>query len=443
MNHSNLPAPQNLAAELSVLGGLLADPSSIGQLAEILEPSDFYLPSHGELFAFIASEYRARRIPTIIEVEDFLKSNAGKGNGITASTVRDAIGDAPPSSVITAQHARLVKEDSRRRALFSKLREAETAIYDREAPAEIAARLASFIAKMAARDGRAFETVSEVSTRVLKQIEQAWAGRREGGKIAPNAIATGFGDIDSRIGGLFRRNLFVVAGRPGMGKSAFGCAVAANVARAGIGVGFVSAESPTDSIFRRMLSRETEIENRHFHLGTLKDADAGKITAAIGRFYTDQLFFLDIERRWSAIRAKVENLKLECPGLGLVVIDYAQLLEVEGHSDRGRHLEVGQVSAESKAFAMELDLAVLLLAQVNRAVETRQDKRPLLADLRESGNLEQDADTVAMLYRPAYYDEETEYPRRCEFIIRKSRDGVTGMIPLHFDDETVSFSDWI
>jgi replicative DNA helicase len=263
--------------------------------------------------------------------------------------------------------------------------------------------------------------VQDVSTRVLKQIEAAWAARRDGAKIAPNAIATGFADIDSRIGGLPRRNLFVAAGRTGMGKSALACDVAANVARAGIGVAFVSAESPTDAIFKRMLSRETKIENRQFHLGILKDNDAGNITAAIGRFYNDQLFFLDIERRWTAIRAKIENLKLEHQNLGLVCIDYAQLLEVEGHGDRGRHLEVGQVSAEAKAIAMELDVAVLLLAQVNRAVETRQDKRPLLADLRESGNLEQDADVVAMLYRPAYYGEETEYPRRCEFIIRKSR----------------------
>jgi replicative DNA helicase len=226
-----------------------------------------------------------------------------------------------------------------------------------------------------------------------------------------------------------------------MGKSAFACAVAANVARAGVAVAFVSAESPTDAIFRRILSRETKIENRHFHLGTLKDADAPKITAAIGRLHKDQLYFLDIERRWAAIRAKIENLKLEQDRLGLVVIDYAQLLETERARDR--HLEVGQISSESKAMAMELDASVLLLAQVNRAVESRQDKRPILSDLRESGNLEQDADTVAMLYRPTYYGEETDYPRRCELIIRKSRDGMTGMIPLEFDDETVSFSDWV
>lgn len=189
-----------------------------------------------------------------------------------------------------------------------------------------------------------------------------------------------------------------------------------------------------------MLSRESGIENRHFHLGTLKDADAPKITAAIGRFYNDQLFFLDIERRWAAIRAKIENLKLEHPNLGLVILDYAQLFESE--RERERYLEVGQISTECKAMAMELDAAVVLLAQVNRGVETRQDKRPLLADLRESGNLEQDADVVAMLYRPAYYNEDSEFPRRVEFIIRKSRDGVKGMIPLQFDDETVSFSDW-
>jgi replicative DNA helicase len=441
MIDSTNEAPQNLAAERSVLGGVLADTACIGQIAEILAPADFYLLSHQKLFDFIVGEYRARLTPTDVEVLDFVKASAGKLD-IDAAKVCEIIEGAPPSSIITCQHARLVKEDSRRRALLAKLKEAEAAIYEREAPAETAARLGSFVGKLAARDGRAFESVQDVSTRVLKQIEIAWAARRNGGKIAPNAIATGFAEIDTRLGGLFRQQLFVVAGRTGMGKSAFACAVAANVARVGIGVAFVSAESPTDSIFKRMLCRETKIENRHFHLGALKDSDAGKITAAIGRFYDDQLFFLDIERRWMVIRAKIENLKLEQPNLGLVCIDYAQLLEVEGHGDRGRHLEVGQVSAESKAMAMELDVAVLLLAQVNRGVETRTDKRPLLADLRESGNLEQDADVVAMLYRPAYYGEETDYPRRCEFIIRKSRDGVTGMIPLQFDDEIVSFSDW-
>ncbi len=441
MIDSTNEAPQNLAAERSVLGGLLADTGCIGEIAESLAPADFYLRRHEKLFEFIVDEYRARRIPTVIEVTDFLKASAGTVN-LDAAHICELMEQAPPSSVITRQHARLVKEDSRRRALLAKLREAEAAIYERHAPAEIAAGLGSFIGKMASRDGRAFENVTDVSTRVLKQIETAWAARRNGAKIAPNAIATGFTDVDARLGGLFRQQLFVVAGRPGMGKSAFACGVAANVARAGIGVAFVTAESPTEAIFKRMLSRETKIENRRFHLGMLKDSDTPAVMAAAGRFSEDPLFFLDIERRWQTIRAKIENLKLEYPGLGLVVIDYAQLLEVEGNGDRGRHLEVGQVSAESKTMAMELDIAVLLLAQVNRAVETRTDKRPLLADLRESGNLEQDADTVAMLFRPAYYGEDSDFPRRCEFIIRKSRDGVTGMIPLNFDDETVSFGDW-
>ena len=438
----NREAPQNLDAERSVLGGLIADTTCIGEIAKILAPGDFYLPSHRELFTFILGEYRARRIPTEIEILDFVKASAGKFD-TNAATICEMLEGAPPSGVITKQHALLVKQDAQRRALLAKLQEAEAAIYDREAPAETAARLGSFVGKLAARNGRHFESVREVSTRVLKQIESTWAARREGSRIAPNAIATGFNNIDTRTGGLFRCNLNVVAGRPGMGKSAFGCAVGANVARAGIGVAFVSAESPSDAIFKRMLSRDSGIENRHFHLGTLKDADASKIAAAVGRFHDDLLFFLDVERRWTAIRGKIENLKLENSNLGLIVIDYAQLLEVQGRGDRGRYLEVGQVSSESKAMAIELNLAVLLLAQVNRAVESREDKRPLLSDLRESGNVEQDADTVAMLYRPSYYDEATEYPRRCEFIIRKARDGVTGMIPLHFDEATVSFTDWV
>jgi replicative DNA helicase len=213
--------------------------------------------------------------------------------------------------------------------------------------------------------------------------------------------------------------------------------------RGGIGAAIVSAESPTDTIFRRMLSRETKIENRCFHIGALKEVDAPRVAAATSRLSQDPLFFLDVERRWSSIRNKIANLKLEYPNLGLVAIDYAQLLETGGRTDRGRHLEVGQISTESKAMAMELDIAVLLLAQVNRNVESRPDKRPMLGDLRESGSLEQDADSVAMLYRPAYYNEDSDFPRRCEFIIRKSRDGMSGaMIPLNFDEETVSFGDW-
>jgi len=435
-------APQNLAAEKSVVGGVLADPGCIGQVSEIVEAADFYLASHRRLFEFIVGEYRERRVPTVVEVSDFLKASAAEVN-LSAADICELVDAAPPSSIITRQHAELVKQDSQRRALLAKLRAAQEAIYERQAPAEIAAGLGSFIGQLAAHDGRGFESVQDVSTRVLKQIESAWAARRNGGTIAPNAIATGFSDIDSRLGGLFRQQLFVVAGRPSMGKSALACGVAAHVSRSGVGVAFVSAESPTDAIFKRMLSRESGIENRHFHLGTLKDSDAPKVVAATGRFSDDPLFFLDIERRWSTIRGKIENLKLEHPGLGLVALDYAQLLEVEGHGARDRHLEIGDISSGSKALAMELNIAVLLLAQVNRAVESRPDKRPLLGDLRESGAIEQDADSVAMLFRPAYYGEDSDFPRRCEFIIRKSRDGVTGMIPLHFDDETVSFSDWV
>lgn len=434
-------APQSLAAERSVIGGLIADPDSIGEVAEILSASEFYSPTHEKLFDFIVGEYRARRIPTVVEIEQFLKTEAGKGD-ITISAVLDIVEWAPPSRVLTMQHARLVKQAAQRRDLLAYIRQAETAINDGQAPAEIAGRLGSLIGKMSARDGHHFESAADVAARVEKQIEAACAARRNGGNIAPNAIATGFDNFDGRIGGLFRKSLFVVAGRPGMGKSAFGCTLAANVSRAGIGVAFVSAESPTDAVFKRMLSRESGIENRGLHLGGLKDLHVPKVVAAVAELSTRPMFFLDIERQWPAIRAKIENLKLEQPAIGLIVIDYAQLLEVAGRPDRARHLEVGQVSAECKALAMELDVSVMLLAQVNRGVESRPDKRPLLSDLRESGNIEQDADVVAMLYRPAYYGEDSDFPRRCEFIIRKSRDGVTGMIPLHFDDETVSFSDW-
>ena len=236
-----IETPQNLAAEKSVVGGMLADPGCIGQVAEIIQAADFYLPSHRELFGFIVDEYRAGRIPTQIEVCDFVKASNAR---IDAATVCEMIEDAPPSSIITVQHAQLLKEDSQRRVLLEKLKEGEQAIYERQAPAEVAAGLGSFIGKMAARNGRAFESVQDVSTRVLKQIEDAWAARREGGKIALNAIPTGFADIDARIGGLFRKNLFVVAGRPGMGKSAFACGVAANVARAGIGVGLYPRRAP-------------------------------------------------------------------------------------------------------------------------------------------------------------------------------------------------------
>jgi replicative DNA helicase len=197
---------------------------------------------------------------------------------------------------------------------------------------------------------------------------------------------------------------------------------------------------PAAQIGVRIISSETGIENRDLRRGRIAEIDFSRIVHLSGRINPLPFWFLDSDRSWQRLLAKIRALKLKQPELALVIIDYVGLIKTPG--DRERYLELGQISSEAKELAMALNIGVILCSQLNRAVESRNDKRPQLSDLRESGNLEQDSDLVMLLFRPGYYDADFK-PRDLLYLdIAKNRNGATGLIKLKFDERTVSFHDW-
>lgn len=402
---------------------MVVDESVVPEILSLLEPQDFASPSCREVFQAVR-DLRERGEPVdLVTVSSLLK-------GVSAADVAVWAETALPSQAV--RHAEIVKRAASNRALRSALLAAAEALDGpgldgSEAVAELARKLSAYQAS-AGRSG--FEPVSAALTKALKEIERE--------DTRPALVPTGFAALDGRLGGVRRGELWIVAGRPGMGKTALSQAIALNVAEHGHGVAFVTAEMSAAQLAQRMLARETKIENRDLRRGKLAEHEIWAVVDAAQRLGKLPLHLLEVERTWSRITAQIRALKLKLPELALIVVDYVGLLKVP--STRERYLELGTISADAKALALELDVAVILVSQLNRDPESRDDKRPRLSDLRESGNLEQDADVVALLFRPGYY-ERTADPKLCEIDIVKNRHGPTGLVRLIFDPATVSFSD--
>jgi replicative DNA helicase len=282
-----------------------------------------------------------------------------------------------------------------------------------------------------------FVHVGAVMIETLKRIETA---HDKGSTVT--GIPTGFRELDSRLGGIHPGELWVPAGRPGMGKSAFAADIAIGAAKRGYSVCFVSLEMENPRVGQRLLSAATKIENRNLRRGLLAGGDFATIAMEAGRIGKLPLWLLDSDRQWDRIKSKIRSLKLREPNLSLAIIDYVGLISAPVRNAE-RYLEVGRISAEAKRLALDFHIGVVLLSQLNRDVESRSDKRPQLSDLRESGSLEQDADVVCFLYRDAYYNRETKFRDLAELNVAKNRDGVTGVLKLRFNGQTVSFADWI
>jgi len=426
--------PQNLEAEKAVLGACLIENRVIPEVAAILGHDDFYLPSHRKAYEGIMALFNESKTVDVITLDSYLKVEPNQRP--TAADLCGMAENALPSHAV--QHARLVKEAAQRRKLLEILIEAEQAIYSQtEDPLEVAGRMSSRLSALGNGVPKDFTHISEAVVKTLKQIEKA----HETGNLV-TGIPTGLKNLDQGLRGIHPGELFILAGRPSMGKTALAVTVAKGAAQRGYPVAFLSAESPIPKIILRMLAASSGIENRNLRGGNLQDGDFRRLTAVGQRLGNLPLWLLDSDRRWDRITAKIRALKLREPPLALVVIDYVGLLSAPVPGGE-RYLEIGRISSEAKALAVELEMGVVLLSQLNREVEGRMDKKPRLSDLRESGCLEQDADVVGLLYRPSYYDPNFRPGDLAELDIAKNRDGSTGIIKLRFNEETVSFSDWV
>ena len=254
-------------------------------------------------------------------------------------------------------------------------------------------------------------------------------------------IKTGYREIDEKIGGFQRGEMVLVAGRPSMGKSSIAGCLALNFAKRGHSVFYQVAEGTNHALMCRLLSMHSRIPLTRIRTGRLWDVDHGKLAAAHGVIGSYPLHLADSERRWEKIKAGIQNQKLRDPKLDVVIIDYIQLIRAGGNWRDNRQAEVTHISNEAKGLATGLKIVVILVCQLNREVEKRKTHRPMLSDLRESGSLEQDADVVMMLYRPAYYNEGKRDPKEADVCICKNRDGACGIASLRFEGECVLFTD--
>lgn len=428
-NRYTLP-PQNLEAERCVLGAVLCDNGALYEVREQLTADDFYQMSHRQILRAMMDLGDKREAIDLITLSDTLAADDHLET-VGGSVGLAELADFMPSAANIGSYISIVREQAMRREVLKAARQAQAEIHESTDDAEtIRARLTSRLIRQEGQEG-GFEHISDVAGQTLKEIERASEGTV--------GIPTGLRAIDITLGGIPRGELWIPAGRPSMGKTALAVSIARGAAERGYGVAFVTVESPSPKLVLRMLGERVGIENRDLRRGKIEELDYPRVVAAAGAIGQLPIWLLDRERSWERIKLKVRALKLRHPEIGLVVVDYIGLLSVSGAKER--YLQLGIVSSEAKAMASQLDVGVMLLSQLNREVEKQADKRPRLSDLRESGNLEQDADVVGLLFREHYYNDKA-HPELAEFDIAKCRDGDTGVIKLRFQRNTTSFSDW-
>lgn len=420
--------PHNVEAEQAVLGAILLQPDVIITVNEILRAEDFYRRAHQKLFQvmneIVESGQPVDLITLTSELQD--KQLMEEVGGVAYLT---ELSGAVPTAANVEYYARIVEEKSLLRRLIAVATEIAQSGYQSSGDVreiiDLAERRIMEISQNRMSGG--FIPIQDVLMDSFEQIEALHYN-----KSGLRGIPTGFVDLDRMTSGLQKSDLIILAARPSMGKTAFALNVAQNVAlRTGETVAIFNLEMSASQMVMRMIAAEGNIDAQAFRTGNLNEEDWEKLTMAISSLSEAPIFIDDTPGvTVHDIRAKLRRLKAE-RGLGLVVIDYLQL--INGHtSGESRQQEISEISRSLKLMAREMDCPVIALSQLSRAVEQRQDKRPMLSDLRESGSIEQDADLVAFLYRDDYYNEESEKKNIAEVIIGKQRNGPVGKVELLF-----------
>ncbi|MFN8679184.1 MAG: replicative DNA helicase [Thermomicrobiales bacterium] len=428
--------PHNLEAEQSVLGSLLIDRDAIIRVASFLKPEDFYLSANGLIYGAILDLYNRREPTDMITLSDELTRRAqyDQAGGLAyLSSLLSAV----PTAVHVEYYARIVE----RTATLRRLIDAGTQVVDigfREGidteEALDAAERAIFDVSQR-RQTKDWTSMGEVLDKFFDQIDYLQQHR---GDVV--GVATGYSDMDQMTGGLQRSDLIILAARPSMGKTslALGMAYGAAVVHKRT-VGIFSLEMSAEQLVQRILSMETGVDSHRLRLGQIDDNEWDRISRAFGRL-SEAPIYVDDSSSSSImdVRSKARRLQAE-QGLDLIIVDYLQLMS--GRRTDNRVQEISEISRGLKGLARELNVPVVALSQLSRAVESRSDHRPMLSDLRESGSIEQDADIVMFIYREDKYEEESEKKGIAEIIIAKHRNGPVGSVNLRFFDRTARFAD--
>jgi replicative DNA helicase len=432
---SRIP-PHNLHAEESLLGALLLSREVVGAVAEQgMQVDHFYKPAHQHVYAAIRGLMASGQPVDVVTVADELRRN-GLLDEIGGPQLLLELQNATPAISNAARYAKIVQDTAMLRRMISVAGEIAELAY--QEPDDVTKALDEAETKM-------FEVAEDRvidSTRVLGDLLPLAMDRLQETFDRGDTItgtATGFNDLDEILSGLQPSTLNIIGARPAMGKTSFGLGIATHIAmNAKKPVLFFSLEMGHAELTQRVLSSEARVDSQKLRSGRLVDSDWTKIGRAINRLEVP--LYLDDNPRVTVmeIRAKARRMKARMGGLALIVIDYLQLMS-GGSSAENRQLEVSEISRGLKILARELEIPIIALSQLSRNLETRGDKRPMLADLRESGSLEQDADVVMFLYRDEVYNRESPDKGSAEVIIAKHRSGPTGVVRLVFNGAYTRF----
>jgi replicative DNA helicase len=433
--------PQNLDAEESVLGAMMLSPLAIGAVTESanLSASDFYRESHGHIFKAILGLYaKGEPVDAITVVDELDRTSTLDGAG-GAERVHELAALVPAASN-AAHYARIVSDMSTLRGLIRAGNDIARLGFDRPGETvELVDRAESIVFDLSQqRVSTEFAHIDELLKESFETITKLYEA---GSDIT--GTASGFRELDRLTAGFQPGNLIIVAARPSMGKSALALGMAANVAvRHEKPVALFTLEMSKSEVTQRLMCSEGKVESQRLRTGKLAVDDWPRLTAACDKLAKAPIYVDDTASiTMMEIRSKLRRLKMRQPDLGLVIIDYLQLM-TSGTSAENRVQEVSQISRSLKVLARDLDVPIIALSQLSRAVEQRHDKRPILSDLRESGSIEQDADLVMFVYRDEYYNpEETDSAGIAEVILAKHRNGATDGIKLAFQKRYAKFAD--
>jgi replicative DNA helicase len=431
---SRIP-PHNLDAEQSVLGAMLESREAIANVLEILDPEDFYKPAHATIYESILGLFGKGEPVDAITVADEL-TRRGHLEGIGGKPYIHGLLEAYPTASSAAHYARIVDEHAMLRRLVTAGNEIQEIGFSvPEDVPQAVDKSEELIYEVGNRRLRGdVSPLRGLLTQAMTDIETQFD---RGEPIT--GVSTGFHDLDEITTGFQPANLVIIAARPSMGKSSILSDFALAAAKNDQPVVMFSLEMSRQELVQRFLSSEARVDSQRIRKGTLQEADWPRLSAALGRL-AELPIFIDDSANVSIMemRAKCRRLKAR-HGLGLVIIDYLQLMQTTSRSEN-RQQEVSEISRALKILARDLEVPVMCASQLNRGVEYRADKRPLLADLRESGSIEQDSDVVMFLYRDEVYNPDTDARGEAELIIGKHRNGPTGVVRLAFMNQYTKFA---
>ncbi len=440
--NSEMPSkkpPQNIEAEQSLLGCLMLDKNAIGKVSDFVSADDFYKNIHKEIYSAMSDMYIKMEPIDIISVSTKLREK-GQLEGIGGSAYLTSLINSVPTATHVANYAKIVREKKVLRDLISTSEEIGLQAFDESQEVDqLLDRAEKSIFSIGQRSlTQSFQAIRDLIPEVFEGIEQRaqHTGMYRG-------VPTGFKQLDNMLSGLQRSDLVILAARPSMGKSSLALDIARNIAVfENLPVGIFSLEMGKDQLVERLLASQANIDSWRIRTGKLQDGvgdnDFSRLQSAMGSLSEAPIYINDVGMaNILQIRAMARRLQQD-KGLGLIVIDYLQLMD---HTNKFAS-PIQQVTENSRALKMlakELNVPILVLSQLSRAVEQRTPHRPMLSDLRESGAIEQDADVVMFIYREDKYNENSLEKNIAEIIVAKHRNGPTGSIKLYFDENRVSF----